>query len=412
MKDRSMKAKQPVQNGGISVGTRAMDPGALRSAAQADPKDFHRKIHDLVNRDKNPLRWENVRNVKALQDSLSDVVIPVYDLTKKRVIDSSAFPALTSTLTVAGVNEAYLATPTIGEMLVTEMDDSKKNTTIVGILSLDDTLTERTEEGKPFPLVSAGQERFQVTHLRRGARMVVTQELIEENDMAGIISRVNALGEIAAEQIEKQTLRRVCDIDGSATSPAEPFVLRRNGTGIALYQTDNDPQDRLPSTGNRIENNALVDSTDLESARSRLAGMVNSRGERITVTNSESILLVPDALWLTAWKIINSTLEPGIFNEQNFFGPAGAFRPRIVSSPKLDDLSTSVWYLGAFPKLFVRKWKLRPETVVLPGTAPGAAQSFLDSRIGFQARISWDMECGARDQGVWVVQNLSATTAP
>ena len=67
--------------------------------------------------------------------------------------------------------------------------------------------------------------------------------------------------------------------------------------------------------------------------------------------------------------------------------------------------------LGAFMRQFVRKWKLRPEAIVLPGTADGAAQSFLDARIGYQARIAWDMEVGAIDY-VYVVQSLAATTAP
>jgi len=409
--------KPKIRNAGIQVGHQEMDAAALRSAAQAEPKDFARKVADLVENGHGgeaPLRWENVRNVKALQESLADVVVPVYDATSKRAIESSAFPVLTGTLTVAGVNAAYQAVPEITSQLVTEMDDNKKITTLVGILSLAEAANvERVPEGKPFPLLGAAEEKFQLHHRRRGARIVVTQELIDENDIAGIVGRVNALGEWAAEQIEKQSLRRVCDIDGSGTTPAEPYVLRRNGTGVSLYQTSNATQDRLGASGNRLTNNALVDSTDIENARLRFSAMKNSRGERISVLNSEAVLLVPDALLVNAWKILNSTLEPGVWNEKNFNGPEGGFRPRLLSSPKLDDLSTSAWYLMASPtKQFCRKWKLRPETVVLPGTSPGAAQSFLDARIGFQARLAFDMEVGSQDQGVYTTQSLSGTTAP
>jgi len=91
----------------------------------------------------------------------------------------------------------------------------------------------------------------------------------------------------------------------------------------------------------------------------------------------------------------------------NNWGPRGQWRPRLLSSPKLDDLSTTVWYFGWFQKQFIRKWKLRYETVTL-GTN---TESYLRSRLGFQARIAWDCEIGAVDY-VYVMQNLSATTAP
>jgi len=73
----------------------------------------------------------------------------------------------------------------------------------------------------------------------------------------------------------------------------------------------------------------------------------------------------------------------------------------------LDDLSTTVWYLGWFEKQFKRKWKLRFEYVTLGQDT----ESYLRSRIAFQARLGWDVEIGATDY-VYVVQCLSATTAP
>jgi len=79
----------------------------------------------------------------------------------------------------------------------------------------------------------------------------------------------------------------------------------------------------------------------------------------------------------------------------------------VVSSPKLDDYSTSAWYLGMFPRQFRRKWKLRAEYVTLGQDT----ESYLRSRIAFQMRVAWDCEIGAVDY-VYVVQCLSGTTAP
>ena len=106
-----------------------------------------------------------------------------------------------------------------------------------------------------------------------------------------------------------------------------------------------------------------------------------------------------------AAKILNSELVPGVENEVSNWGPRGQYRPKLLSSPKLDDISTTAWYLGAFRRQFIRKWKLRFEYVTLSGDT----KDFLERRIAFQARIGWDVEIGATDY-VYVVQNLSSTT--
>ena len=102
-----------------------------------------------------------------------------------------------------------------------------------------------------------------------------------------------------------------------------------------------------------------------------------------------------------------SEMIPGSVNELNSWGPKGRYRPRVMSSSKLDDLSTSAWYLGWFQKQFVRKWKMVFEYVTL-GTQ---TESYLRSDIAFQARLSWDCEVGARDH-VFVVQCIEGTTNP
>lgn len=263
------------------------------------------------------------------------------------------------------------------------------------------------KEGEPFTLVGAGEERFDIMSRPKGLRMQITQEMIERNDVENVVQRVNFLGEVPAEEIEEQSLRRVCDIDGSATSPGEPYVLHINKAGAALYQTDNSPLSRLPSSGNRVTNNALVDITDLEAARARLAAMTNSRGKRIAIPISQCKLLVPDALAPTAQILLNSMMTPGVANEANPWGPQGAYRPQLLSSPKLDDLSTTAWYLGNFAKQFRRKWSVRMEMVVMNGDLT----NYLRNRVAFEARVAWDCEVGAVDY-VYVVQNLAGTTAP
>jgi hypothetical protein len=265
---------------------------------------------------------------------------------------------------------------------------------------------DRVAEGHDYPEIGAGEEKYSIASKRNGRRISITKDLIEKNDVPAIVGRINALAEIMSEFGEKQTLQRVCDLHGSAASPAEPYVMHRNGAAATLYSaTANTPSTRTPS-GTRVNNNALVDGTDLDNARAVLAAMKNSRGERIAIPMSRCTLLVPDALAGAALKIMNSELEPGVENELNNWGPRGQYRPQLRSSPKLDDLSTSAWYLGDFKRQFRRKWKLRFEYVTLGADT----ESYLRSRVAFQARLAWDCEVGAVDY-VYVVQSIEASTA-
>jgi len=404
--DQPQRRQRKAFASNITVGSPGLNTDDLRHLASRHPEEFLGKTQKLI--DKGKLRWQDVSDLRGLFQALADVQVPchVNVMGQQRAIMASAFPLLAGGLTVAGVNEAYDMVPTIGGELVTELQDNKRFTQLANILS-EDTQIDRVDEGKDFPEIGAGEEKYTIAHKRNGRRLSITAETIEENDVANIVERVNALGEIAAELVEEQTLRRVCDIDGSGSSAAEPYVLHLGGAAQSLYVTTNTTLTRLPSSGSRYTDNALVDETDLENVRSRLAGVTNSRGKRIAIPVSRMTLLVPDALVGTALKIMNSEMVPGVFNEVSNWGPRGPYRPRLRSTPKLDDLSTTAWYLGWFERQFVRKWKLSFEFVTLSGDT----ESFLRSRLAFQARVAWDVEVGARDY-VYVVQSLSGTTAP
>ena len=389
-----------------TIGTPGLDMAGLRSKAQAEPELFMHDVQRLVNEE--GLRWQDIKNVADLYHATADVDVQAHFpiAGRTRAVMSSAFPLLSGALTIAGINDAYEAVPTISQDLVTEMNDNKRNTIVAGILS-DNPSVDGVKEGDAFPEIGASEEKFEVRHKRNGRRLSITAEMIEENDVTGIVDRVNAIGEISAEMIEEQSLSRICDQYGSATSPAEPYVLHYNGAAAALFQTDNDPLTRLSSSGNRYTINALVDTTDLENVRLRLASHTNSRGKRINIPASQCTILVPNALYSTALKIRGSELEPSVENELNAWGPRGAFQPKVLSSPKLDDISTTAWYYGDFKKQYRRKWKLNFEYVMLGNMT----ESFLTNRIAAQFRIAWDCEVGAVDY-VYVIQSLSSTTAP
>ena len=381
----------------------------LRSLAQNAPAEFVGKIEAGVN--DGHLKLSDMRDMRSLYQNLADVSVPITIEVAgvQRAITASAFPILTGTLAIAAINEAYNSVPSIGGELVTEMEDNKKVTTIAALHTLDKNVDE-VKETEDFPEIGTDEEKVEIRHKRNGRKLTISAEAIEENEVADIVTRINALGEIAGEWVEEQTLERVTDHYGCAATPAEPYVYRPAGSGTQLYNhTANNPGTRAPS-GTRVQSNTLYDETSLSAARTVLRAMKNARGKRINIPWSEVYFLVPDALEGTLMKIINSELVPGVENEVSNWGPRGKYYiplNRVLSTPKLDDYSTSAWYMGAFKRQFKRKWKLRFEYVTL-GTD---VQAYLNSRIAFQARIAWDVEIGATDY-VFVIQSLSGTTAP
>jgi len=394
----------------MPVGGKNLSIQDLRNLAKNEPNEFIRKIQAGVEQKK--LKITDIRQWDYLYMALADIPVQAQMATNKggvRAITASAFPILTGTLAISAINDSYDAVETVGGQLVTEMEDNKKVTTMVNLHTLDKN-TDEVKDGQDFPEIGTDEEKIEIRHRMNGRKLVIGASAIEENEAADIVSRINALGEIAAEWIEEQTLSRVIDYHGSATSPVEPYVYRPAGTGTALYSaTANTPGTMAPS-GNRVTNNALVDETDLEAARVRLATMKNARGKRIAIPYSERILLVPDAVVGTALKISNSEYVPGVENEVSNWGPRGKWRlpvERIVSTSKLDDFSSTSWYYGAFKRQFIRKWKLRFEYVTLGQDT----QAYLNSRVAFQARIAWDCECGAKSY-TSVIQCLSGTDSP
>jgi hypothetical protein len=378
-----------------------LDMPGLRALAEKHPETFFARMEDLIAEGKLTLRM--IPDLKALFRAFAFVNVEqrVDIAGEVRTILTSAFPLLMGNLVVAAINAAYDQVPTLGQELVTDMESNKKFTHIAKLHALTHQQYD-TKEGDDFPLISASESYVVIGHRRKGFRYRLSQESLDEGP-EGFALLIDQGGEIAADVIEEHTLKKVTDHDGSAAAGSD-HVYRPGGVGTALYTTTAGAQTPL---GTRLENNPLVDATDLDNLRELLAAALNTRGTRISIPMSVCKLLVPDALLGVADKILQSELTPGTVNEVNNWGPRGRHRPGSRSTSKLDDLSASAYYLGWFERQFVRKWKVRLETV----SVYADPLEYLRSRTAWEGRLAWDVEIGARDN-VYVYQSLAGATAP
>jgi len=396
---------------GVQIGGAGMDLAALRALAKGAPAEFVARTQKLI--DSGEISFATARKLDLLYAALRDVEVKVTmpdELGIQRAITTSAFPILLGGMVVKAVNDGYEQYPTIGDQLVEDLEDSAAVTVIAALRGMDKKADE-VKEGDDFPEISASDEKFEIGEKRNGRTLRITAETIERNQIGDIVRRVNALSRIANVSVEKQTLLRVCDVYGSGTSAAAPYVYRPNGSGASLFSASaNTPGTRAPS-GTRIQNNALADETDLTAMRTRILTLRDEFGEPLPLNWNEAILLHPETLGEIVNKIKSSELIPGTTssNAVNPFGPRGRYAGWTpLGSGMLDaHMDTTSWYFGWPKRQFVRKWALRYELVTLGMDT----QAYLNSRIAFQARIAWNCEVGATDYVYWI-QSLSGTTAP
>jgi hypothetical protein len=395
---------------GLNVGGNAADVrGLLDLAAKpGNGQKFVELSADLIRAGK--LRWEDV-DMLALFRATIDVPVEVRAQIAgigERTLSTSAFPILAGNLTAELLERQDESVETIWQDLVTVRDTNKETTHLVRIVNSDTSHTggRRRLEGDPYPLMTSSEERVQVDTVEDGRRVAITAKLLEVNDKAGFMEQVIALRQWAMNRRDRVTLHRIFDVHGSAASPAAPYVYRPNGSGTALYTTSTTALSRAPS-GTRLNNNALVDGSDIQAVIDVLANMRDELGYRVSKIGALD-LVVPHALRATLEKVIKSEMTPGVENEFNPYGPKGSYQIRIHSSPKIDDFTTSVWLAsrGPIAQQFTLVSRLNMEYVSMAASMT----DFLRNRLAYEARVADEFEVAARDHNR-VVQSLPATTA-
>jgi len=407
-----------------------LDFGALRAAAKTDGQKLADVTGELVKRRRTAVRQRrlgnftvdheaenlsfgsiaNMRALRAAFDFNVTVQVPNADGQGTRAVTTSAFTLLTSNMAVADVNTAYESVPTVSEFLIgRELDDNAPNTEIGAALDFGHSdvtdLPKPMSETEKFREIGAGEERYTILELLDGFQVAFSQTFIDRSP-ALVQSQLMDLGTHARDLIEARSLLKITDHFGSATANNFHAMIRNRAAAALFSATANTPSTRTPS-GTRITNNALVDDTDLANLRIRLATMRKPSG--FPIAQIPRVILVPSALWETAWKILNAQLVAGVFNEPNFYGPGGPMGGMmLLTSPILDRFSSTAWYGGDPTKVFVRKWALRPEVATLGGSG---TEAYLHTREAMRVRIAWNMDVGVRDHVAWI-QSLTASTAP
>ncbi len=269
------------------------------------------------------------------------------------------FQTVTGAVVARRVMDAYdQSSGMIGDQLVTIERSSIRNERIAGFTALQGP--QEVKEGMPYEEASFGDKYVSTVESKKGRLLSITEEAVHFDQTNELLRRAARLGEATRMEREKTIVRGVTDADYNAT--AGTGVYRPTGTLTELYKDDATLLNVIGPSNPVTGFNAALPLDDWTSLSSPLQyHAVYVKDDRHTPEAGEPIawqpriLFVPKTLELRALQIVNATLVPANAAGSAFGGNPlrGAFT--VLASPFLDQVSTSNWYLGDFPRQFI--WK-------------------------------------------------------
>jgi hypothetical protein len=200
------------------------------------------------------LSFSTVGDVKALRKALDfEIQVQVPSEGGVRMVTTSAFALLTSSMAVADLNTAYESVPTVVEQLVQDMDDDAPNTEVGQ--TLDFGHLSPTDDPKPlgeteeYREVGAGEDRYTILAFKDGYMRAFSQELLDRGGPR-VFSDLMDLGIGTREILELFALKKIIDYHGSKRRERQAsHVMIRNRSAAALYSVDDEhAEHRAPRT--------------------------------------------------------------------------------------------------------------------------------------------------------------------
>lgn len=297
-------------------------------------------------------------------------------------LDSSMFPQITGALINKTVQKGYDLAYGIGMNLVTVLDSSQKDDTIVGFTA-GDGLVE-VIEGFEYEEGAFYEKYHKIRNRKFGKTIYLTDEMVKFDQTGQFINQARNIGENAKYKQEEIIMDAVLE----TASTGAYASWRPQGTATTLYSsTSNDPY-----TTGTIDNSitdALVDESDVNAAITQFATFTDEEGQYLNIM--PDILLTAMALDATGKKIVNSTGSTvATYNE----GVINPYRNAFTqySTPFVDNKKgAAYWLLGNFKKQFIYTQVFPLQMFMLK---PGNTEEWKrDVVFGFKVRFMGG--CGA-----------------
>lgn len=185
----------------------------------------------------------------------------------------------------------------IGDELVTPVPaDTDLPTMLPGVTMIGDQ-AQPVGEGEEYPVVGFGDQYIQLPRIdKSGFILAVTEELLKNDRTDMVLEMLGRSEEAMAISVEKERLSVVLGITNT---------YRRNGGPAQNTYGDTHTEGTFD---NLLASTALVDFTDIEASDLGFSAVTDpDTGEPIVLSGPRREL-VPEALWVRAWRIKNAEL--------------------------------------------------------------------------------------------------------
>ena len=256
---------------------------------------------------------------------------------------SSAFPKITGALINKKVQEAYDLEYGIGDKLVTVVQSSVKDETIVGFGA--DNQMKEVIEGINYEEGSITEKYHKIKNTKKGRIISLTEEMVRFDQTGQMLLRAGQIGESAKSDREKTIMNAVLEL----TSTGLLAAWRPAGNATTLYGASSaDPYST--DTLNNLGSEVLTDETDLQAALTKFAQFKDEQGLPMrvrpkTLLTGLSLMSIANKICYSGQSVLATTPS----GTKNIFNGTEALDTTFIDQ----QVAATAWYYGDFKKQFV-----------------------------------------------------------
>jgi hypothetical protein len=271
---------------------------------------------------------------------------------------SVAIQNLLTTMLSLGYDEGIDVT----DALVTPLPTSAEEDTLPEVEGEDGVRFVKT--GEPYPQMGAQGRTVTVKYLKYGAAISEFRETMLFDRIGTTQAMLSSAGRQLRNKRAAIRIYRICDNTG-----LDGKYVNYPGSSDGATTLYSATADAFRGNINKVTSNGLAAVANITAARLLLRKMKLKDGSFVKPVLR--VILVPEALALTAWGLVNSVYDPQLAMAYpqttipNYYGGKMPNQPNpvVVSDPLIDSLSATSWYCGDPSRQFFEKVVWAPEVV-------------------------------------------------
>jgi hypothetical protein len=279
-----------------------------------------------------------------------------------RMIPANAGSVAVQNLLTTLLNLGYDEGIDVTDALVTQLPTSAEEDTLPEVEGEDGV--RFVKQGEVYPMMGAQARTVTVKYLKYGAAIAEFRETMLFDRLGTTQSMLSSAGRQLRNKRAAIRIYRICDTTG-----LDGKYINYPGSSDGATTLYSVTADAFRSNINKVASNGLAAVANITAARLLLRKMKLKDGSFVKPVLR--VILVPEALALTAWGLVNSVYDPQLTATYpqttipNYFGGKMPNQPNpvVVSDPLIDSLSATSWYCGDPSRQFFEKVVWAPEVV-------------------------------------------------